>query len=478
MSNIIIRLRDRESFLKSNVSELIFQRRFYLAVVPNYTVNNVKIDRLSFFRKFSPDGRFLISICENQTHVEIFEFLGSACNNEIKNIFKDLFKLKYSITLDKKISRECMLFTFDGKFVIVVSSKPTTDDNITFSTIIRSNESIHIPSEDYKIYCVELITGKITDFKSFICDKIYLSNNQGLYLYKNTLSILSVQHQTIHLYTLTDTGLFVELQTIGRFLYDDDEMILNCNPISDLMLNSLKQKLLSFLFTQAYNITDINRRCSALIQFYRKFDILNNLCMWRLQILDENNLILKYVLTKELINNNVDHYPSIFVFYDVSKKEIFAVYDENFFQLYENFADNLIQYNVPIKFPCSITSSYHARNNYEKYKRNVKKFLYQFPLSSQSFSSCPYLDFALFSYDVKHISSFDRAKMCEDNQVKFFGLDGAFKFKLDIEDGKKMVSYIFHPYEPFVISLYFRNRELIVNFHLRKNEFDGGENVL
>lgn len=44
---------------------------------------------------------------------------------------------------------------------------------------------------------VDLQTGQVSDQLNFKVDKIYLSHNQGLYLYNNTLAIMSVQHQTI-----------------------------------------------------------------------------------------------------------------------------------------------------------------------------------------------------------------------------------------------------------------------------------------
>lgn len=37
----------------------------------------------------------------------------------------------------------------------------------------------------------------------------------GLYLYKDILAVLSVQHQTIHIFQLAD-GLFINVRTIGR----------------------------------------------------------------------------------------------------------------------------------------------------------------------------------------------------------------------------------------------------------------------
>lgn len=60
----------------------------------------------------------------------------------------------------------------------------------------------------------------------FTHDKIFLSHNQGLSLYGSTLVVLSVQHQTLHVYHVDD-GRFLPIQTIGRMCYVDDEVYLS-----------------------------------------------------------------------------------------------------------------------------------------------------------------------------------------------------------------------------------------------------------
>jgi len=51
--------------------------------------------------------------------------------------------------------------------------------------------------------------------------------SKGIYLYNNVLAILSVQHQTVHVYRYSREGEFLPLLKIGRLLYDDDEFLLN-----------------------------------------------------------------------------------------------------------------------------------------------------------------------------------------------------------------------------------------------------------
>lgn len=94
------------------------------------------------------------------------------------------------------------------RFIIVgsVSLRNITnlDDNY------RTNESVtpnpRSPLDDYSLHIVNIDLGVLTDTKTFHYDKIYLSHNQGLYLYKTTLAVLSVQHQTIHIF---DVSIFI-----------------------------------------------------------------------------------------------------------------------------------------------------------------------------------------------------------------------------------------------------------------------------
>ena len=87
--------------------------------------------------------------------------------------------------------------------------------------VYRNNESVapnpRNPLEDYTIHCVDIEVGVHCDSLKFKNDKIFLSHNQGIYLHKDVLAILSVQHQTIHVYQLdTDLGGFCPIVSIGK----------------------------------------------------------------------------------------------------------------------------------------------------------------------------------------------------------------------------------------------------------------------
>ena len=99
--------------------------------------------------------------------------------------------------------------------------------------IYSNNESVspnpRNPLEDYTIYVVDVHSQTLVHKLTFNTDKIFLSHNQGLYLYKDRLAILSVQHQTIHMYKLgMDKGKLTKLYSVGRTVYDTDEYLLSC----------------------------------------------------------------------------------------------------------------------------------------------------------------------------------------------------------------------------------------------------------
>ncbi len=111
----------------------------------------------------------------------------------------------------------------------------------------------------------------------------------------------------------------------------------------------------------------------------------------------------------------------------------------------------------------------------------TKCILSELPLNSQSYTSSPYLDHNLFSYDMKLISNFDRPKSIGDQVVKFNNRDtGRFSFRMypgkqNFYTGnnyhphpsmKRLVAFIWHPYEPFCISVQRTTQEYNVNFHV------------
>lgn len=290
--------------------------------------------------------------------------------------------------------------------------------------------------EDYSLHLVDLVRGKLCDTKHFKVDKIYLSHNQGIYLYKDMLAVLSVQHQTIHIFQILD-GMLVEVRKIGRFCHEDDDYLLNSvftspinsRPFLEHSINSLKHRLLVFLFKRAKNISDSTGDPLELRKFYKHFEMFKSLRMWKMQLLDEDHLLIKYagedVVTLRVAEPNSQS--SFFVIYNMSESKILEVYEntsESLLQLFENFCDSFRNARLysESQFTCSPSNNLHARLTQQRFKQTIvraiyggkteatKRILAQLPISAQSYSSSPYLDLGLFSYDDKWVSVMERPK--------------------------------------------------------------------
>ncbi|CAM1311227.1 DET1 (predicted) [Pycnogonum litorale] len=362
------------------------------------------------------------------------------------------------------------------------------------------------PLEDYSLHLVDLVDGALCDTRQFKIDKIFLSHNQGLYLYKDTLAVLSVQHQTIHIFQVTSNGHFIDVRTIGRFCHEDDELMLSAiqnsnnstyRPYKEVTINCLKHRLLVHLFKRSVYETMQKNGGFTSSKFFQNFDHFRKLKMWKMQLLDENHLFIKYA-SEDIVtlrSNDPNSQPCFFVVYNMVTTQVLAVYEntsEKLLDLFEKFCDLFRNATLhwESQFTCSSSTNLHSRLIQQRYKQTIinarygghteaiKRLLAQLPISSQSYSSSPYLDLSLFSYDDKWVSVLERPKACGDHPIRFYARDsGILKFKIHAgvlgrsvpASARRLVAFTFHPYDPFAISVQRTNAEYIVNFHIRHN---------
>lgn len=375
-----------------------------------------------------------------------------------QNLFSKFFRLKHSVALtqgNEQLNRECSLFTVDGRYLIVAAAAIIHEEQTPrMGELFRNNESITPTStlqpEDYWLYSVDIHSGQLMDTRRFKCDRIFLAHNQGLCLYNHTLAVLSVQHQTIHVFRIDEDGHFIELQSIGRFLYDDDDMSMNAvmewtyksrqpanprvQPSADPMLNGLKQRIMAFLYKQAKADHRENGDMYALRDYYRFFEFYRWLRMWRMQLLDENHLLIR-LATEDVVSMRVDatSQTSFFVFYNIPETRVLAVYQsvsEDLLSLYENYYDSFR--GMPAdRFISTFCNSLEARRAHERFKETIhnakyggygeaiRRVLLQLPISAQSFNPSPYLDMELFSYDDKWVSFYERPRPCSEYPIRY-----------------------------------------------------------
>ncbi|KAL1397554.1 hypothetical protein pipiens_009670 [Culex pipiens pipiens] len=533
--NIVHRLQNRALGLRSHSV-----REFYQNILPGTTVVNVEKPPC-YLRKFSPDGRYLIAFSSDQASLEIYRYMGCSAAGDLfqdwgdselvsndgtggksyqirSQIFEKLFKLKHVVNMDnneKQLNRECSLFTNDCRFVIVGSALFIPEENRPhFYELYTNNEAIKptasCPLEDYTLYIIDLHNGRISDSKDFKVDKIVLSHNQGLYLFNETLAILSIQHQNIHIYSIAE-GTFILERMIGRFCCPDEGFLYslgtmggraginsNLRAFREPTINSLKHRMLVFLFRQAQQVVESGEDRLALRKFYRRFDEYRNLRMWKMQLLDDDHIFIRYasedVVTLKTMEPN-NHSSSLFVVYNIWKNKIVAIYGNQsaeLLYLYENFCDSFRNANLAMQsqYTCSPSNNIYSNLIHQRFKQTMigargggvqeatKRILAQLPISAQSYSSSPFLDLSLYSYDDKFVSVLERPKACAEFPIRFFARDsGLLKFRIyagvqnqQANSGRRLVAFTFHPTEPFAISVQRINTEYIANFHIRHAE--------
>ena len=539
-----------------------FSRHFYSNFYPNLTLVNVEKPPC-FLRKFTPDGKRFIAFSACQTQLEIYLYKGPSAVNELveeslrrrpnaivndgaevvfsgrvrAGAFDSAFALEHVIPLCsvpgmEQLNRECSLFSEDGDFVIVGSAAFIPDEaHAPMHELHQNNESVapnpRNPLENYTLYSIEIAEGIMTDKVDFKVDKIFLSHNQGIYLYKNILAVLSVQHQTIHIYKFYN-GQFTHEVSVGRSLFPDDELVMGPTLASEprpnfvssgspfrafreQTINLLKHRILTFLYRRAVALAHSDGTPLELRRFYQSFDQLRSLRVWKMQLLDESHLLLKYasedVVTLRSYEPNAQS--SFFVVFDYRAAEVKAVYEntsEEMLRHFENFCDFFRNTNIGVnfdgdsdefryaQFTSSPSNNIYARLTQQRFKQTIvsaknggvaearKRVLAQLPISSQSYSSSPYLDLALFSYDEKWVSVMERPKACGEQPIQFYGREsGLVKFRMYAGTGgfssisappppatRRLVAFIFHPTDPFVITVQKTNLDYIVNFHIRR----------
>lgn len=303
--NILRSLYDRE--INGIKTRMNCVRATYQSVYPNCTIINVEKPPC-YLRKFTPDGRHFIAFSHDQTSIEVYDYLGCSMaanllksyegncigqNNEgdvvRKRIFERIFQLRYRIRVSpegEQLNRECSLFTENGYYAVVGSAAVIPDDiRPQFYEIYTNNEAVSpnplFPLEDYTIHLVDLNLGTVSHYLHFKSDKIFLSHNQGIYLLNNTLAILSVQHQIIHIYKIIRSR-FCLLRRIGRFCYEDDHLLVTSvytimnramyRPFRENSINGLKHKLMVFLYKKAECETKKTGSQYPLRKFYQYFN--------------------------------------------------------------------------------------------------------------------------------------------------------------------------------------------------------------
>ncbi|TPX72402.1 hypothetical protein SpCBS45565_g00512 [Spizellomyces sp. 'palustris'] len=269
-----------------------------------------------------------------------------------------------------------------------------------------------------------------------------------------------------------------------------------CTPLS-----GVKQRLMAYLFRKAY----ASDKTSQLTHFYQTFAHFASLALWRMHFLDNFHIVIKFGLADAIVGKNIDSatssHTSFFVIYSLATTKVLGVYEntsEELLKLYEDWqVCSGTPYNQSGFSISNPTNSLFAREEHSRRIRAVqkarnggpvqavKRVLSGLPFNDQQFVDSPYLDHELFSYDDKAINNVDRARPSGEHPIKFFDRQtGQFKFAIDpnlplnsrqvyaqVRGVKRYVTCIFHPVDPFILSIQQVNSSLtVVNLHIRREQ--------
>ncbi|VDK77812.1 unnamed protein product [Cylicostephanus goldi] len=113
---------------------------------------------------------------------------------------------------------DCMLFTDDGKYMVVATTAPAPDQLITIPMVYPNHEAlplINYSLEIYTFFTIDLEKGCIAHFVMYNFDRINLTH--GVALCGSTMMIMSLQKQIISLVT-DNLGLYVLTSLFSIFL--------------------------------------------------------------------------------------------------------------------------------------------------------------------------------------------------------------------------------------------------------------------
>eukprot|EP00899_Mesostigma_viride_P012278 jgi/Mesvir1/21050/Mv16541-RA.1 len=221
-------------------------RLLYENIVPSHTVYAVKCPDC-FIRKFTNDGQYLLCFSRSQQELIVYRYKGVSYSCQDSSIpvdeneeflahcknFDSYFTLLYTKLLSsgtEVLCKDFLLVTQDGKFVVVASSTPPSqgaqppvpDD----SSGADAAPIPHVPvMESITFHLISLQTGERTDQKVLRSDFVQLPNNAGVCLYEDLMAILSLRFQQIHILQILPCGKFVDVQKIGTYCHEDDQLL-------------------------------------------------------------------------------------------------------------------------------------------------------------------------------------------------------------------------------------------------------------
>lgn len=504
--NIIKKLRIR-TYNNMSPHAIFF---FHQNIIPLTTVQNVQLET-AHLRKFSPNGRYLVTFTTNMMDIILYEYLGigqaASKDASLENIFDKVFRKRQPISINRQFSfiPQCCIFTKDSRYLVAGGTKQnylSTQD--TFDARLDHNDGLVLygrmqVSESFHIMLINLETCTIVDFYDFHKDLLLLSTIHGLSIsvYMRKVAILCLGKQNIMIFDIVDDegGKFRMCEILGQFLTNDEYETFMLHPTlatdrpthqnTSKILTQMKQKILAFIFREAHFEEDASKRKHNLARFYHHVDMIKKLKLWKLQLLDNHRLLLRYTHEKLIINKQDQGAKyNLWVILNYATSTILQVYGDVFENLHELL--NAYETNRELFEGSHLRNNIYALEIQRQLKQNLItarngglreatiRTLSQLPFSCQAIHESPLLDRMLFRYNEKYVPVLDRPwNEVSEHPIGFFHQHQnalAFQPKLQLHtetNTKWMVAFTYHPTDPFIISVQRRDTHFCVNFHIK-----------
>ncbi|KAF8369110.1 hypothetical protein PRIPAC_86939 [Pristionchus pacificus] len=445
--NIVSYLRSREmGHAKREYHRNI--RVFYNVVTPKNSHRTI-LSTPSYIRAFSPDGRYLIGYGMNLKVVHIYEYNGvtSLPGNGENNLLNRILICRHTVDLGVaavyQIFIENTLFTSDSSHLVVCTNSPVMDGTSRLEDLYVNNESpatTNAPLERYKIHAVSLERGEVTGTISHDMDRIQtFPSLQG-----RILCLLSLHRQCIILYSLSESGQFIPLKSIGHSMLDDDPIVdVHSNRLS-LFLSAFKHRIFVFLYKRAKGLGNK----SEMLRFLNEEGHVssNNFI---LVLIEWENGEVKDVWTKcdERLLSAFEHSPWSFSqpFLSINRSPFHArniPYNRNVFKAYDMARARSFSDTLPVRM-------------IEEYRERILSYL---PcVYSVHLNESPYLDPNLFTMDDSLAIALSWGRIKVENNHAYFSVcsrdcrySQCIEFKVETPSSRQL-SVLFHPHDPLIL---------------------------
>ncbi|XP_011184273.1 DET1 homolog [Zeugodacus cucurbitae] len=524
--NLQHHLWDRESGLnrynrRGRVPVLTHEQEFYKSFTPNLSILNVG-STLGFIRKFTPDGKLLLCFSAEHNCICVYKYIGVGRVQHalfgIKSeavpatfqtgvlLTRQLFPLLWRIQIfpeterDWQLHREFSIFIDEGRYVLLAAKSIMGNSNMPREHYLNFPDLYdNTDISDYTFYLIDLHKGVISDVYK-LRDFVFLSHNYGVSIAGHTIAILSRCRQCIDVLQVREGKFFLQYQvnreqeTTRR---EELEIELHTKGVPEPFMKGiyspLKQHCLSYLFKEAYS--DEIEQPEKLRLFYRNFKAYEEMHITKMQLIDEDTLLIRFEIPKRPSSSDAGNENfnaqnpnfKLFVFYSISEDSVFKIYRDDskeLVYLQRNYYDYFrkvrsAQTRRPASSPSNNVYFRTAFNCAFKSSGGVNKAATRLntnlPINAQGACCSPYFDYNMFNYNDRSITALEVPKVLNPNPIVFTDrYTNVLKFRLYLETSllarnkqKQLVSFVFHPFEPFAISVQqIAINSYLVNFHI------------